>query len=139
MAPRFEIRLNSNPQQIEYLRAQLVTFCSKFGLSDDILFKLTLCLDELFVNTISYGFESPSQHEFLIYLEIGKDLLCAEIIDDGTQFDPFQDAPKPDLQAPVEQRPLGGLGIHLVKSLSNSTEYRFHENKNHIYLTMQVQ
>ncbi|MCP3689174.1 MAG: ATP-binding protein [Gammaproteobacteria bacterium] len=139
MASRFKIRLDNNLQQIEYLREQLTAFSEKFGLTDDALFKLTLCLDELFVNSVSYGFASPGHSEFMIYLELGQNLLCAEIIDDGTPFDPFKDAPLPDLQAPVEERALGGLGIHLVKSLSHSTEYRFHENRNHVYLTMQVQ
>ncbi len=139
MTSQFKIQLNNDLQQIDYLREQLAIFCERFGLTDDTLFKLTLCLEELFVNTVSYGFEAFTEHEVLVYLEVEQDLLRVEVVDDGVPFDPFGDAPQPDLQAPVEQRPIGGLGVHLVKSLSDSAEYRFHENQNHIYLTMRIQ
>ena len=138
MASRFEIRLNNEPQQIDRLQEQLAVFCNQCSLTDEIAFKLNLCLEELLVNILSYGFDSESEHEALVYLEVQHDLLHIEIIDDGIPFDPFADAPQPDLQAPVEERPVGGLGVHLVKSMTDSREYRFHENRNHVYLTMRL-
>ncbi len=138
MAARFEIRLNNQLQQIDQLQKQLAIFCEQFGLTEDIAFKLNLCLEELLVNTLSYGFDPESEHEVLVSLDVQQDLLRIEIIDDGIPFDPFVDAPQPDLQAPVEQRPIGGLGIHLVKSMTDSMEYHFHENRNHVYLTMRL-
>ena len=138
MASRFEIRLNNEPQQIGRLQEQLAVFCKQFGLTDSTAFKLNLCLEELLVNSMSYGFAPESEHEILVYLDVQHDLLRVEIIDDGIPFDPFADAPQPDLQAKVEQRPIGGLGIHLVKSMMDSMEYRFHENRNHVYLTMRL-
>ncbi len=138
MASRFEIRLNNKPQQIDRLQEQLAIFCEQFGLSDDVAFKLNLCLEELLVNILSYGFTPENEHEALVTLEVQQDLLHMEVIDDGIPFDPFADAPQPDLQAPVEQRPIGGLGVHLVKSMTDSREYRFHENRNHVYLTLRI-
>ncbi len=138
MASRFEIRLNNKPQQIDRLQEQLAIFCEQFGLSDDVAFKLNLCLEELLVNILSYGFTPENEHEALVTLEVQQDLLHMEVIDDGIPFDPFADAPQPDLQAPVEQRPIGGLGVHLVKSMTDSREYRFHEHRNHVYLTLRI-
>ncbi len=136
MASRFEIRVNNKPQQSEWLQEQLAVFCERSGLTEDTTYKLNLCLEELLVNTMSYGFDSESEHEALVYLEMQHDLLHVDIIDDGLPFDPFTDAPQPDLQSPVEQRPIGGLGVHLVRSLTDSMEYSFYNNQNHVHLTI---
>ena len=60
--------------------------------------------------------------------------LTIEIVDDGRPFDPLTDAPKPDVNAELEDRNIGGLGIHLVRKMMDDVRYRREEGKNHLTL-----
>ena len=55
-----------------------------------------------------------------------------EIIDDGIPFDPLTEAPEPDLTSPIEDRPIGGLGVHFTKSLMDDVEYCRESGKNRL-------
>ena len=136
MTLQFQMHLRNEPAQIRQLQERLTDLFREHGVTDNTVFRLNLCLEELLVNTMTYGFEQGSAHDIAVQLEVREGLLRVEIVDDGIPFDPFADAPQPDLQAPIEQRPIGGLGVHLVKSLMDSVEYRFHENRNHVCLTL---
>ena len=57
-----------------------------------------------------------------------------EISDDGQPFNPLKDAPKPDLEAALEDRPIGGLGIHLVLTMMDEMHYRRENERNHLTL-----
>ena len=57
-----------------------------------------------------------------------------EIVDDGKPFDPFSDAPPPDLDSSVADRPTGGLGIHLVRRLMDEAHYRREDGGNRVVL-----
>ena len=58
-----------------------------------------------------------------VRLDIDADSVAAEVIDNGRPFDPTS-APPPDLSLPLEQRPPGGLGIHLMRELMDGLDYR---------------
>ena len=81
------------------------------------VFPVNLSLEELIFNTISYGLKGDSTHH--IHVKIIQQAHELEIIieDDGPSFDPFTHAIEPDLNLSVDERPIGGLGIHLVKTL----------------------
>jgi len=83
------------------------------------VFPINLCLEELIFNTISYGLKGDAKH--LIHVKIIKhvDHLEITIEDDGPSYDPFAHAIEPDLNLSIDERPIGGLGIHFVKTLMN--------------------
>ena len=60
---------------------------------------------------------------------------AAEVVDDGRPFDPLSDAPEPDLDAEVEDRPIGGLGTHFVKTFMDEVAYEHDGGYNRIVLT----
>ena len=79
-------------------------------------------------------------HEIEIALKSEPDAITIEITDDGRPFDPLSDAPEPDVGAAMEDRAIGGLGIHLVRAMMDEMSYRREGNKNHITLiTRKVQ
>jgi anti-sigma regulatory factor (Ser/Thr protein kinase) len=104
------------------------------GLSEDDVMMINLVLDELVANVISHGHDDDGkEHEIHVTLALEGAELTMVVEDDGRAFDPLQ-RPAPDLDLPLEERPIGGLGIHIVRSLMDSVEYR-HENGRNV-LTM---
>lgn len=82
-----------------------------------LTFQANLCLDELLTNTIQYGLKGATDRRIHIRISISKEWLEIIIKDDAPPFDPFSQAPSPDMTASVQNRPVGGLGIHIVKSM----------------------
>ena len=92
----------------------------------------------MLANIIAYGYEDDARHQIdLEVTQAGSDLVMV-IRDDGIAFDPFSDDP-PDTQAPVEERPIGGLGCHLVKNLMDDCSYRREQGFNIATLRKQLQ
>ena len=103
--------------------------------SNDLLFRVHLVLEELVLNIIDYGFDDGrDDHELEVVLVSEDDDLTIEVTDDGIPFDPLQDAKKPDVDAPLEDRPIGGLGVHLVRTMMDEVSYRREDGKNHLTL-----
>ena len=103
--------------------------------SNDLLFRVHLVLEELVLNIIDYGFDDGNEdHELEVVLTSEDDNLTIEITDDGIPFDPLKDAKIPDTDAPLEDRPIGGLGVHLVRTMMDEVSYRREDGKNHLTL-----
>jgi anti-sigma regulatory factor (Ser/Thr protein kinase) len=63
--------------------------------------------------------------------------LTIDVADDGIAFNPLEKDP-PDLDLPFSERPIGGLGIHIVRALSETIAYRRENDRNHLTMTMRV-
>lgn len=100
----------------------------------DLVYQVDLVLEELIVNTMNYGYDDDASHEIEITLTSDEDVFTVEIIDDGHAFNPLDDAPEPDLDSGIEDRPIGGLGIHLMRVMMDDVHYHREENKNHLTL-----
>lgn len=93
-----------------------------WNLSLRISAQLSLVLDELLTNIIRYAYVDEDDHMIEINLEIQKDVLYIKVIDDGIEFNPLQH-PEPDLNPNLAEREIGGLGIHLIKKLTQEFVY----------------
>lgn len=94
------------------------------GLGEDELWKVRLAVEEVVVNVIRHAY-APGEPG-AVRIACGCDAggaFCVEISDQGAAFDPFTQA-TPDLTLSVEDRPLGGLGIFLVRQLMDEAVYR---------------
>ena len=83
----------------------------------DLAFSATLCLEELITNTIVYGLKRASDRFIHVRLSVSDEWLEILLKDDAPRFDPFSQVPRPDLELDISERPIGGLGVHLVKTL----------------------
>jgi anti-sigma regulatory factor (Ser/Thr protein kinase) len=112
---------------------RLVDFVERFAaahhLSTDDALALNLVLDEITINVMRHGHDDDQEHEILIVLALDGRVLTITVEDDGRPFDPLT-APAPDLTLPVEERPLGGLGIHLVRMSVDEMTYRRDGDRN---------
>ncbi len=88
---------------------------------EDILLRMELAVEELLVNVFRHAYhEEGGQAEIgcrMVNLD-GTPHFCVMVRDFGAPFDPFKDAPEPDLTGPLEEREPGGLGVHLVKHVA---------------------
>ena len=112
---------------------RLGELCERFGaderLSDEEVMSINLVLDELVTNIIDYGFEDAGRHEIRVTMGVEGHTLTIEIEDDARAFDPLA-APPPDLTLPLEDRPVGGLGIHIVRTVMDAVEYQRRDGHN---------
>ena len=125
-----EFRLKNDLAEIQLLAEAVEFFWEEQGLPQKALFQVNLALDELLTNTISYGYPEGGEYELLVRLtlEEEKDLII-EIRDDGFPFNPLE-RDEPDISQDIEERPIGGLGIHLVRKMMDEIEYRWEDDHN---------
>ena len=108
------------------------------GLSDDVVFCMNVALDEMLSNIIKYGYTDDAIHEIRIRLSVDGPMLVAEIEDDGQPFDPCAAAPV-DVDAPMEERKVGGLGIHIVRQLMGEVGYSRVDGRNRLVMKMPLE
>ena len=85
-------------------------------------------------NAINYGYDDDARHEIKITGREQNDALVVTLTDDGRAFNPFADAPQPDLSADVAARKVGGLGVHLVRELIDEVAYQRRDAMNIVTL-----
>jgi len=83
----------------------------------EIAFSANLCLEELITNTIQHGLSNAPDHAIRICISRSANCLEIEVRDDAPAFDPFNSVATPDIDASVDERAVGGLGVHLVRTL----------------------
>ncbi len=81
-----------------------------------------LAIEELVINCIQYGYDDVNEHTITVVLSIEDKNLTINVLDDGHPFDPLA-APEPDLSLEIGDRPIGGLGIHLLRQLADHMAY----------------
>lgn len=119
----FHIRLASRFDEIEAFTAGAHPFLLARDVSESTLLNVDFCFEEVFTNVVKYGFPEGGEHWIDVTVEVGGDRLTLCIEDDGIPFDP-RNAKKPDVSKPIEERPIGGLGLHLVQSLGATLDYK---------------
>ena len=87
------------------------------------LYHAQLAVEEIGTNIIKYGYDDGLEHRINVDVAVDGDHVTIRIEDDGKPFNPL-DAPHPKLDLPIEQRPIGGLGVFIVKSVADSVDYR---------------
>jgi sigma-B regulation protein RsbU (phosphoserine phosphatase) len=99
---------------------------------------IKIVVDELISNIIKYAYTDEDEHEIEILISLGDNSLQLEISDDGIPFDQVQAAPKIDKDQSIDERQIGGLGIHLVKKLVDEMEYQRTAGKNIIRILKKI-
>ena len=102
------------------------------------ILNINLSLDELITNTVSYGYRDADEHEIRITLTEQDRSIVVVVEDDAIAFDPFTSAPAPDLEAGVEERRIGGLGVYFVKTLMDEVAYERVDGVNRITLVQRA-
>ena len=131
MSANLSIKVKSDREELDGITAAVEAFSVDEAWSSDLLFRINLVIEELVLNIMDYGYDDD-QHEIEINLESNPESVTIDIIDEGRAFDPLHDAPVPDINAPLEERSVGGLGIHLAKTMMDELDYKRERDKNHL-------
>ncbi len=128
------IRLPAVVESLEPIRSFTLSKISEWGFSSSILDKLDLVLEELLTNVFKYAY--PDSHGDLeLSCKNTNDSLMVSIRDWGPAFNPLESDP-PNLSSGIEDRQIGGLGIHLVREIVDDIHYRRSDNTNILTFTL---
>ncbi len=111
--------------RVEDLNTSVEAVLNRHGIRQAVRDDVRLIIEELASNAIDYGGVDASQspqHELSVNITIDGDLLKLEFRDTGSPYDPLS-APDPDLEADIIDRPIGGLGVYLIRQIAESVGY----------------
>ena len=130
---RASIALCSVTAELTRLVAFAEGFARDCGFADDERARLLIILEELFTNVVAHG----NAQSVAAALGWSRGRLTIDFVDDGRPFDPLT-ASRMDLDAPGEERPIGGLGIAIVRALVDQVRYRRQGSRNHLRLARRI-
>ena len=104
------------------------------GTPDDNRDKMMVAMDEILTNVATYAYPEDKRGTIRVSIYRNDNTITAEVVDHGKPFDPTKH-PEPDTTLPIEQRPIGGLGIHLTRKLMNSMRYDCEKSQNRLIIT----
>ncbi len=130
MSVKLALKVETRTEELERVAAVVETLAEQENWPPDFTFRVNLVLEEFGINIMNHG-HAGGLHAFDITLTAEPDSLLIEFTDDGKPFNPLEDAPLPDTEAALEDRPIGGLGIHLVRKMTDRMHYRREDSKNH--------
>ena len=137
MTPILSITLSNHLSELERLHQVLWQFGKEQNLSHKVINTMNLALEEIVTNVIAHGYEDTGEHAIIIHCSVRDGQVMAEVEDDGQPFNPLE-CPDPDVSKPLEDRPLGGLGIYLVRNVMDALDYTYQGGKNRIKLTKRI-
>ena len=105
----------------------------------NLAFSANLCLEELITNTILHGLKGAADRFIHVQISLSDEWLEILLKDDAPRYDPFMQAPKPNLDLDINDRPIGGLGVHLVKKLMDNVHAGYDGTGNLIVLRKRLQ
>ena len=129
MASKLTLKVKNNREELERIVSAVEGIAEQDHWSEDLLFKINLVVEEIGLNIIDYAFDSGS-HEFDLIVTSDAEAVTIEAIDAGRPYDRRSETPSPDLDAPIDCRPVGGLGVYLVRTLMDQSDYRRVDGRN---------
>lgn len=128
----FHENLKNDLAEIERLSQLISDFASRHHINAKATYHIYLVLDELLTNTINHG----QANDISVSAHYDDPILTITIKDNGQAFNPLKDTQEPDLDASLEDRAIGGLGVHFAKNFMDQLSYKRDGQYNHLTLTL---
>jgi anti-sigma regulatory factor (Ser/Thr protein kinase) len=129
MDNKLTFRIKNDVSELEAVAQTFNDFNKEQQLPAKVGNAIDLALDEILNNIILYGYEDKDQHFIDIIISLEDDHILLEIKDDSREFNPL-DVPKPDTNSEMVERPIGGLGLHLIRNMMDEIHYTYQNNRN---------
>ena len=136
--PKVDIlKIENNISSVKTLNKFVDNLCEENKFSEECSMQLKLVVEELVANIINYGYPDGKSDEIEISFKISEGKIHIEIKDHGVEFDPTK-VVEVDTDSSLEQRPIGGLGIFLVRQFTDDFQYRRINDTNILELTKTI-
>ena len=130
-----EIRISNNLNEIVVLASFIEELGEELSLPAETVMNINLALEEAVANIIMYP--PKEQHIILLKVTSTEKQLIFLLTDKGASFDPTQ-VEEVDITLPIEERPIGGLGIFLIRSIMNEISYQRIDNENRLIMKKDI-
>jgi anti-sigma regulatory factor (Ser/Thr protein kinase) len=132
-----QIVLKNQPREKQKVVQALEQFGRDHQLPAAVVQAADLALEEHLTNLMNYGFADNREHQIKVRFSMASHFII-EVEDDGPPFNPLQ-LPAVDTTMPLERRPIGGLGIHLMRRFMDEIEYHSEGGKNVLRMRKRLQ
>ncbi|MCX6256947.1 MAG: ATP-binding protein [Bacteroidia bacterium] len=132
------IIIRNQIEELEKISNRIDVIAEEWNLKPKDALNINLVIEELVTNTISYGYTDTHVHEISVDLVLDKKQLSIRIEDDANEFNPLNVQANETIGLSLNERVIGGLGIHLVKNLTDQVNYERIQNRNVITLIKNV-
>ncbi|MCP4178018.1 MAG: ATP-binding protein [bacterium] len=129
--------IRNDLSELKFLNKAIKKYLEKLNLSNKSIYNITLIVEELITNTIRHGYADEQKHEIFVDISTSNEHIKITIKDDGAEFNVLEHPP-PELDIPLRDMKVGGLGIHLVKNLAKNISYRRKNNANIITIKLKI-
>ena len=110
----------------------------KFNYSPKIIHQVHMIAEEIFINIVSYAYKPDDKNQnVMLTLEFNPKDLFIKFEDNGVPYNPLKNE-DPDTSLSLEMRPVGGLGIFIVKHIADSIDYKYNDGKNTLVIKKNV-
>ena len=133
LTPTTDIMVPARLESIPRISSEIGLFMHDTGFPDPQILDMQLAIEEAVTNSIRHGYRG-NPGDITIHCESGPELMTVVIIDNAPAFNPLS-MPQPDTSSPLEERKTGGLGIYLLRQVTDSVAYRYESGKNILTLT----
>jgi anti-sigma regulatory factor (Ser/Thr protein kinase) len=137
MTQQFDLTLLNRATEIPRAQDRLEQFAAAHQFPSRKLHEVQLALEEHLTNILRHGYDDHGPHEIEVGVNLAAGELRIEVKDDGRPFNPLA-RPAPDLSLPLAEKPIGGLGIHMIRKSLDRVEYRCEEGKNVLLMIKSV-
>ncbi len=134
---REDLKIKVDGEAIRRAEELVARFGAHHRISDADRNRVTILLEELLTNLQKYGYEGSGSRVAEISLRLKGDQLTVEFVDDGRAFDPLTD-PLPELADTVESRPIGKVGLRIVRAFADKASYSRRNNHNVLLLVRRI-
>ncbi len=132
MSANLTLRIPNRVEELSGVSEAVETLGREEDWTPDVSYAVVLALEEVTTNVVRHGGGEEGTSEIEIEVVSTDTEVRVEVRDSGKPFDPFHDAPEPDVDAALEDRKIGGLGVHFVRVLMDEASYRREDDRNHV-------
>ncbi|MDE0488949.1 MAG: ATP-binding protein [Gammaproteobacteria bacterium] len=138
MSGEIRLKIHASHGQLELVEKAIDEMAQLEQWPEELVFKVKLVVEELGLNIIDHGYGNDESQELEFRLVAADDSVTIEFIDEASPFDPLTETPDPDIDAGIEERRIGGLGVYLVREMMDEVKYAREGNRNRLTLVTRL-
>jgi anti-sigma regulatory factor (Ser/Thr protein kinase) len=138
MSQRFQITRAAELESLQVFRDFISDCCARHNIPGGTVIDLKLAVDEACTNIITHGYKGMDPGSIILSFRIEPGRILIQITDFGHVFEPAE-APRPDVEAALDDRPLGGLGLYLIYQTMDNIDYHSSDDGNTLTFTKYIE